>query len=132
MLVNPLPVERDQDVGMFREDFFYRLRSDVITVPPLRQRLAETQMHGFGGMVTIEVAGPGADATRVADRLRLFTLAPSLGGAESLVLQPCTPTHPGLTPAERARRGITDARRRLSIGLEDPADLSADLEQALA
>ena len=89
-------------------------------------------MHGFGGMLSIEVAGTGTDATRVADRLQLFALAPSLGGAESLVTQPCTTTHHGLTPEERARRGIADAMLRLSIGLEDPADLIADLEQALA
>jgi cystathionine gamma-synthase len=94
--------------------------------------LAKAQMHGFGGMVSLEVAGTGADATRVADRLRLFALAPSLGGAESLVTQPCTTTHHGLTPEERARRGIPDSMLRLSIGLEDPADLIADLEQALA
>lgn len=94
--------------------------------------LAKAQMHGFGGMVSLDVAGTGADATRVADRLRLFALAPSLGGAESLVTQPCTTTHHGLTPEERARRGISDSMLRLSIGLEDPADLIADLEQALA
>ncbi len=94
--------------------------------------LAKAQMHGFGGMLSIDVAGTGADATRVADRLRLFALAPSLGGAESLVTQPCTTTHHGLTPEERARRGIADSMLRLSIGLEDPADLIADLEQALA
>jgi cystathionine gamma-synthase len=94
--------------------------------------LAKAQMHGFGGMLSIDVAGTGADATRVADRLRLFALAPSLGGAESLVTQPCTTTHHGLTPEERARRGIADSMLRLSVGLEDPADLIADLEQALA
>jgi cystathionine gamma-synthase len=94
--------------------------------------LAKAQMHGFGGMVSLDVAGTGVDATRVADRLRLFALAPSLGGAESLVTQPCTTTHHGLTPEERARRGISDSMLRLSIGLEDPADLIADLEQALA
>ncbi|WP_374502174.1 PLP-dependent aspartate aminotransferase family protein [Zoogloea sp.] len=93
--------------------------------------LAKEQMHGFGGMLTIEVKDDGAAATRVADRLRLFALAPSLGGAESLVTQPCTTTHHGLTPEERARRGISDAMLRLSIGLEDSADLIADLEQAL-
>jgi cystathionine gamma-synthase len=93
--------------------------------------LAKDQMHGFGGMLTIEINGDGAAATRVADRLRLFTLAPSLGGAESLVTQPCTTTHHGLSPEERSRRGISDAMLRLSVGLEDPADLIADLEQAL-
>lgn len=93
--------------------------------------LAQAQMDGFGGMLTIEIAGTGEDATQVADRLRLFALAPSLGGAESLVTQPCTTTHHGLTAEERARRGIADSLLRLSIGLEDPADLIADLEQAL-
>ncbi|MBI4756740.1 MAG: aminotransferase class I/II-fold pyridoxal phosphate-dependent enzyme [Betaproteobacteria bacterium] len=88
-------------------------------------------MAGFGGMLTIEVNGTGEDATRVADRLKLFALAPSLGGVESLVTQPCTSTHHGLAPEERARRGISDAMLRLSIGLEDAADLIADLNQAL-
>lgn len=93
--------------------------------------LAKKQMSGFGGMLTIEVKGTGEDATRVADRLKLFALAPSLGGVESLVTQPCTTTHHGLTAEERARRGISDAMLRLSIGLEDAADLIADLQQAL-
>ena len=93
--------------------------------------LAKDQMYGFGGMLTIEVAGDGEEATRVADRLKLFALAPSLGGAESLVTQPCTTTHHGLTAEERARRGISDAMLRLSVGLEDAEDLIADLEQAL-
>ena len=93
--------------------------------------LACEQMHGFGGMVSIDIKGTGDDATRVADRLRLFALAPSLGGAESLVTQPCTTTHHGLAQEERQRRGISDAMLRLSVGLEDAADLIADLEQAL-
>ena len=94
--------------------------------------LAKRQMSGFGGMLTIEVRGSGEGATRVADRLKLIALAPSLGGVESLVTQPCTATHHGLTPEERARRGISDAMLRLSIGLEDADDLIADLNQALA
>ena len=93
--------------------------------------LAQRQMQGFGGMLTIEVNGSGADATRVADRLELFSLAPSLGGVESLVTQPCTTTHHDLSAAERARRGITDTMLRLSVGLEDAADLIADLDRAL-
>jgi cystathionine gamma-synthase len=93
--------------------------------------LAKAQMSGFGAIVTIEVAGGDAAATRVADRLKLFSLAPSLGGPESLVTQPWTTTHHGLAPNDRARRGISDAMLRLSIGLEDAADLIADLEQAL-
>ncbi|NVZ10497.1 aminotransferase class I/II-fold pyridoxal phosphate-dependent enzyme [Allochromatium humboldtianum] len=93
--------------------------------------LAARQMHGFGGMLALEIAGDGAAASQVADRLRLFALAPSLGGAESLVTQPSTTTHHGLPPEERARRGISDSLLRLSVGLEDPDDLIADLVQAL-
>ncbi len=93
--------------------------------------LAARQMHGFGGILTIEVIGDGDAASQVADRLRLFTLAPSLGGTESLATQPVTTTHHGLSPDERARRGITDSMIRLSVGLEDTADLMADLDQAL-
>lgn len=94
--------------------------------------LAKSMMEGFGGMMTIEVKGSGEDATRVADKLKLFLLAPSLGGVESLITQPCTTTHHGLTPEERTRRGISDAMLRLSIGLEDADDLIADLNDALA
>lgn len=93
--------------------------------------LARRQMSGFGGMLTVEIKGSAEDATRVADRLELFALAPSLGGVESLVTQPCTTTHHGLTPEERRRRGISDSMLRLSIGLEDADDLIADLERAL-
>lgn len=93
--------------------------------------LARRQMKGFGGMLTIEVKGGGEAASRAADALKLFALAPSLGGAESLVTQPCTTTHHGLTPEERHRRGISDAMLRLSVGLEDAGDLIADLDQAL-
>ncbi len=93
--------------------------------------VARQQMRGFGGMVTLDIKGAGADATRAVDRLKLFKIAPSLGGAESLATQPVTTTHHGLTPAERARRGITDTMIRLSIGLEDVSDLIEDLQQAL-
>ena len=93
--------------------------------------LAARQMHGFGGILTIEVNADGATTSRVADRLELFALAPSLGGAESLATQPVTTTHHGLSTDERSRRGITDSMIRLSVGLEDTADLIADLTQAL-
>ncbi|MGB4335210.1 MAG: PLP-dependent aspartate aminotransferase family protein [Chromatiaceae bacterium] len=93
--------------------------------------LAARQMTGFGGMLTIVVAGDGASATAVVDRLALFAIAPSLGGAESLVTQPLTTTHHGLTPEDRTRRGIEDAMIRLSIGLEATQDLIDDLAQAL-
>jgi cystathionine gamma-synthase len=93
--------------------------------------LARRQMRGFGGVLTIETQGDGEAARHVADRLKLFSLAPSLGGVESLVTQPCTTSHHDLTPKERARRNISDAMLRLSVGLEDAEDLIADLDHAL-
>jgi cystathionine beta-lyase/cystathionine gamma-synthase len=93
--------------------------------------VARRQMRGYGGMVTLELALSGAQTTAFVDRLRLFALAASLGGPESLAIQPAFSTHYGLGPDERARRGIGDNMVRLSIGLEDPADLLADLGQAL-
>ncbi|MBP9714510.1 MAG: aminotransferase class I/II-fold pyridoxal phosphate-dependent enzyme [Sterolibacterium sp.] len=89
------------------------------------------QMNGFGGILTIEIDGSGEDATKVIDYLRIFSLAPSLGGIESLATQPSTTSHRDFSPAERKRRGISDTMLRLSIGLESPADLIADLKQAL-
>ncbi|WP_280552940.1 aminotransferase class I/II-fold pyridoxal phosphate-dependent enzyme [Halomonas sp. 25-S5] len=94
--------------------------------------LAQRQMRGFGGMLTLEIAGGRDAATGVADRLELFTLAPSLGGAESLVTQPCTTSHAELSAEARQRRGITDSMLRLSVGLEDVEDLLEDLQRALA
>jgi cystathionine gamma-synthase/methionine-gamma-lyase len=89
-------------------------------------------MRGFGGMVSFVLDGDAKSTAAFADKLRLFTIAPSLGGVERLMTQPMTTTHHGLTPAERARRGIADSMVRLSCGLEAPEDLRADLEQALA
>jgi cystathionine beta-lyase/cystathionine gamma-synthase len=94
-------------------------------------KLAATQMSGFGGMLTLDVDGTREETSRFVDRLKLFAIAPSLGGAESLVTQPVTTTHHGLTPAEKQRRGITDSMVRVSVGLEAAADLIADLRQAL-
>lgn len=88
-------------------------------------------MRGFGGMVSFVYDGNAAETAAVVDRLRVFSIAASLGGVESLVTQPITTTHHGMTPEERARRGISDAMVRLSCGLEDAEDLVADLRQAM-
>lgn len=95
-------------------------------------QLAKQQMHGFGGMVTIEVKGGRAAAEKVADHLKVFLLATSLGGVESLVSQPVATSHHSISAQERAAQGISDGMLRLSVGIEDVADLIADLEQALA
>ena len=93
--------------------------------------LAKRQMTGFGGMLSIEVGGGQQAAEKVADSLKVFLLATSLGGVESLVSQPSATSHHGLTREERLKRGIGDGMLRLSVGLEDAEDLIADLNQAL-
>lgn len=93
--------------------------------------IARTQMHGYGGMLTIEVDSSGYNAAQVLDRLKLFAIAPSLGGVESLATQPVTTTHHGISAVELKRRGISDAMIRLSVGLENLDDLINDLMQAL-
>ncbi|XKH00508.1 aminotransferase class I/II-fold pyridoxal phosphate-dependent enzyme [Marinobacter nauticus] len=94
--------------------------------------LAKQQMAGFGGMLSIEVNGRREAAARVADNLKVFLLATSLGGVESLVSQPSATSHYGLSPEEREKRGIGEGMLRLSVGLEDAEDLIGDLQQALA
>lgn len=89
------------------------------------------QMRGGGGMVTFLVGGGAPGAAAMVDRLRLFAIAPSLGGVESLATQPITTTHHEMAEAERLRRGVVDGMVRLSVGLEDPDDLIADLAAAL-
>jgi len=93
--------------------------------------VARAQMTGGGGMVTFEVEGTGQDARRASEAMRLFTLAPSLGGVESLVSIPVLTSHLTVPPEERKRSGITEQMIRLSVGIENADDLIADLERAL-
>jgi cystathionine gamma-lyase len=93
--------------------------------------LAKSQMHGFGGMISLYVKG-GADASRrFMERCRLFALAESLGGVESLVNHPAIMTHASVPPERRAALGIADNLVRLSVGVEDLADLRDELDAAL-
>lgn len=93
--------------------------------------LAKRQMSGFGGMLSFVLAGPPERALDFAARLRYFSLAESLGGVESLISHPGRMTHGSIPASERERRGITDGLLRLSVGIEDPEDLVADLRGAL-
>ena len=93
--------------------------------------LAKKQMHGFGGMIAAELAGTLDDARRFLERCRLFALAESLGGVESLIEHPALMTHGSIPAAKRGEIGISDSLVRLSCGIEDADDLIADLEQAL-
>ena len=94
--------------------------------------LAKRQMRGLGGgMVTAILGGSGDDARRFLERCKLFTLAESLGGVESLIEHPAIMTHASVPPDVRAQLGIGDTLVRLSVGIEHVDDLIADLDQAL-
>jgi cystathionine beta-lyase/cystathionine gamma-synthase len=90
----------------------------------------KAQASGFGALISFDLGGFDA-AKRFLDRLRVLSLAESLGGVESLISHPASMTHASIPAAERARLGITDGLVRVSVGLEDLDDLLSDLEQAL-
>jgi cystathionine gamma-lyase len=94
--------------------------------------LAKKQMDGFGGIISVEVKGGLRKARRVLERCKLFALAESLGGVESLIEHPAIMTHASIPPANRKKLGISDGLIRLSVGVEDVGDLRDELEYALA
>jgi cystathionine gamma-lyase len=112
-----------------------RLGHERVIYPGLpshpQHELAKRQMTGYGGMITVDL-GTRERAARVLERTRIFSLAESLGGVESLVSHPASMTHASVPPDQRARLGITDGLIRLSCGVEDIGDLLADLEHAFA
>ena len=93
--------------------------------------IARQQMSGGSGMVTFEVEGTGDDARRVSEAMRMFTLATSLGGVESLVSIPVLTSHAMISAEQRQKMGVTEQMVRLSVGIESVEDLIADLEHAL-
>lgn len=93
--------------------------------------LARRQQSGFGGIVSFEMEGGREAAWKVIDGVRIFSITANLGDAKSTITHPSTTTHQRLTEDERLRSGITQGLVRLSIGLEDPEDLRADLARAL-
>jgi cystathionine beta-lyase/cystathionine gamma-synthase len=98
----------------------------------LQHELALRQMSGYGGTFSFRVHGGGEQALRLLGAVRIFTLAESLGGVESLIEHPFTMTHASVPEASRTAMGITPELIRISVGLEDVDDLMQDLEQALA
>ncbi len=93
--------------------------------------LAHRQMEGYGGIVSVDLAGGRRAVLRFLKGLEIFTLAESLGGVESLVDHPATMTHASVPKAEREAHGVTDGLVRLSCGIEDPSDLADDVRTAL-
>lgn len=94
-------------------------------------KIAKALLDGFGGMLGIELKGGGNAAVRFIKKLQVFTYAASLGGVDSLVIEPRYSSHEHMTPEERAKIGIPDGFLRMSIGIENAEDLIADIEQAL-
>ena len=89
-------------------------------------------MTGFGGVISFEVRGKLEDASRFIDRMEIPYIAPSLGGVDSLIEQPALMSYFEKTTEERLELGIKDNLVRFALGIEDAADIIADLEQALA
>ena len=94
-------------------------------------KIAKALLDGFGGMLALELKGGGAAAVKFVKKLQIFTYAASLGGVDSLVIEPRYSSHEHMTPEEREKIGIPDGFLRLSIGIENAEDLIADIEQAL-
>jgi O-succinylhomoserine sulfhydrylase len=133
----PLRVERHGASAAAIADFLAERKEVARVFYPGRddhpqRELAKRQMAGGGPMVAFEVKGGKREAFGVMNALQLFKISNNLGDAKSLVTHPATTTHQRLTPEVRAELGIFDRSIRLSIGLEDVADLKADLDQALA
>ena len=93
--------------------------------------IAARQMADFGGMVSFELDGTTEEGSTLVSNTEVFTLAESLGGVESLIEQPAVMTHQGLSREERLEGGVTDSLIRMSVGIEHPDDLVADLEGAI-
>ena len=96
-----------------------------------QHRLAKRQMRGFGGMLAFEIEGGVGEAYKILDKVELCRCAVSLGDVATLIEHPATMTHREIPKGEKIRLGITDGLMRLSVGIEDPEDIIADLDQAL-
>ncbi len=106
--------------------------SPICRKAPRRRRSTNRQSSAPGSTFSFDVKGGEAEAFRVLNALQVFKLAVSLGGTESLISHPASTTHSGVPKATRDRLGVSDATIRVSIGIEHPDDLVADLAQALA
>ena len=94
--------------------------------------VASKQMRGFGGMISFTLKGNRLeDALQIVKKVRIFSLAESLGGVESLIGHPATMTHASIPKEEREKSGVVDSLIRLSVGVEDVSDLIEDLRYAL-
>lgn len=130
-------MERQQQSAAFIAQFLQQHPSVVsVHYPGLHthpgHEIAKAQQRGFGAMLSFEISGGSESVRRFCEALEVFTLAESLGGVESLVAHPATMTHASMSAEARRDAGISDSLLRLSIGLENEADLKHDLARALA
>jgi cystathionine beta-lyase/cystathionine gamma-synthase len=130
-------VERQNESALQIAEFLNRHpKVKRVHYPMLKEHpdyaIAKKQMKGAGGVLSFEVEGSGTDACRVAEALTLFTLAPSLGGVDSLVTIPVLTSHYMIAPDLLKKMGVTEQMIRLSVGVEHVEDLIADLEKGLA
>lgn len=137
LMTLPLRVERHNYNGLVLAEYLEQHPAvEAVYYPGLvshkGHNIAKTQMQGFGGMLSFDVKGGDKAATQLVDALKLISLAPSLGGAESLATQPVTTSHHGMTAEALQQAGISGAMIRLSVGLETVEDLKNDLAQAFA
>jgi cystathionine beta-lyase/cystathionine gamma-synthase len=131
----PLRMERHCRNGMVLAEFLQsHPKVTQVIYPGLpshpQHALAKEQMRGFGGMLSFDV-GSFEAARNVLNRVRLLSLAESLGGVETLICHPASMTHASVPPERRRAIGLTDSLVRISVGIEDPQDLQDDLSQAL-
>ncbi|MEO6796055.1 MAG: cystathionine gamma-synthase [Candidatus Dormibacter sp.] len=128
--------EHDRNARLIAEFLAEHDRVERVFYPGLpthpQHELAKRQMSGFGGMIAFEVHGGLPAARRVVERTRLFTLAESLGGVEALIELPAAMTHASIPAETRRAHGVADGLIRISVGIEDVADLISDLDRALS
>jgi cystathionine gamma-lyase len=132
----PVRMERHcknaQDIAVFLES---HLSIEKVIYPGLESHpqynLAKKQMNGFGGMISVVIKGGLESATNFLEKTKLFSLAESLGGVESLIEHPAIMTHASVPPEIREEIGISDGLVRLSVGIESIDDLLEDIESSL-
>jgi cystathionine beta-lyase len=128
--------EHDRNARLIAEFLSEHDRVERVYYPGLpthpQHELAKRQMSGFGGMIAFEVHGGLEAARRLVERTRVFTLAESLGGVEALIELPAAMTHASIPAETRRAHGIEDGLVRISVGIEDVADLISDLDRALS
>ncbi len=136
--IKTLPIRMEKhcaNAGIIAESLANNRKVAQVMYPGLdshpQHQLAKKQMAGFGGMVSFQLKGDFEGCKRLLSHVKVFTVAESLGGVESLIEHPSSMTHASVPKEERERIGITDSLIRLSVGIEDIEDLTSDLSTAL-